>query len=178
MNEYKGSMKAAGRRFALIAARFNENHVGHLVSGARDFFLRHGVAEKDVDLLWVPGSFEIPYAANMAARTGKYHAVIGLGVIIRGATTHFELVAGEAARGLAAVSRETGVPAIFGVVTAETAEQAQERCGGKMGNKGWDAAQAAMEMADLAAVFGSEGNGAVPGPTARAGVSGTAGRVE
>ena len=178
MNEYKGSMKAAGRRFALIAARFNENHVGHLVSGARDFLLRHGVPEKDIDLIWVPGSFEIPFAAGMAARSGKVHAVIGLGVIIRGATAHFDLVAGEAARGLAHVSRETGVPAIFGVVTAETAEQAEERCGGKMGNKGWDAAQAAVEMADLIQTFGSEGNGSGPGVSARAGVAGTAGRVE
>ena len=175
MSEYKGSMKASGRRFALIAARFNENLVGHLVSGARDFLVRHGVPEKDIDLLWVPGSFEIPFAANMAARTGKYDAVIGLGVIIRGATTHFDLVAGEAARGLASVSRETGVPAIFGVVTAETVEQAQERCGGKMGNKGWDAAQAAVEMADLVAGFGGSGNGAGPGAAAR---TETAGRVE
>jgi 6,7-dimethyl-8-ribityllumazine synthase len=123
------------------------------VDGAVDCLGRLGADEEDVDIFWVPGSFEIPFAARAAARSGDYDAVIGLGVILRGATAHFDLIAREAAAGIAAVGRDTGVPAVFGVVTAETLEQAAERCGSKMGNRGWEAAQSAVEMVNLGQAF-------------------------
>ena len=153
MNEYKGSLDASGKRFAIVAARFNEAFVKNLVDGAVDCLNRLGAEEDDVDIYWVPGSFEIPQVARAAVSNGEYDAVIGLGVIIRGATAHFDLVAGEAASGIAAVGRDTGIPAIFGVVTTENLEQAQERCGSKMGNRGWEAAQSAVEMANLGQAF-------------------------
>jgi 6,7-dimethyl-8-ribityllumazine synthase len=153
MNEYKGSLDATGKRYAIVAARFNETYVQNLVDGAVDCLNRLGADEDDVDIYWVPGSFEIPFTARAAARSGDYDAVIGLGVIIRGATAHFDLIAREAAAGIAAVGRDTGVPAIFGVVTAENLEQAAERCGSKMGNKGWEAAQSAVEMVNLGQAF-------------------------
>jgi 6,7-dimethyl-8-ribityllumazine synthase len=159
MNEYRGSLDASGKRFAIVAARFNGSYVQSLVDGAVDCLNRLGAEERDVDLFWVPGSFEIPQAALAAARSGRYDAVVALGVVIRGATAHFDLVAGEAARGIAAVGRETGVPAAFGVVTAETLEQAAERCGSKMGNRGWDAAQSAVEMANLGEAFSGLASG-------------------
>lgn len=149
MNEYKGSLDASGKRFAVVAGRFNETFTRNLVNGAVDCLNRLGADEDAIDIFWVPGSFEVPHAAMSTARSGDYDAVIALGVVIRGATAHFDLVAGEAAHGIAAVSRETGIPAAFGIVTAETMEQAAERCGSKMGNRGWDAAQAAVEMANL-----------------------------
>jgi len=153
MNEYKGSLDASGKRFAIVAARFNETFTKQLVDGAVDCLGRLGADEEAIELFWVPGSFEVPQAAMSAARSDDYDAVIALGVIIRGATAHFDLVAGEAASGISAVSRETGIPATFGIVTAETMEQAAERCGSKMGNRGWDAAQAAVEMANLGEVL-------------------------
>jgi 6,7-dimethyl-8-ribityllumazine synthase len=153
MNEYKGSLDASGKRFAIVAGRFNETFTQKLVDGAIDCLSRLGAGEEDVELFWVPGSFEVPQATMSAARSGRYDAVISLGTVIRGATAHFELVAGEAARGIAAVSRETGIPAVFGIVSADTMEQAAERCGGKMGNRGWDAAEAAVEMANLGEAF-------------------------
>jgi len=153
MNEYKGSLDASGKRFAVVASRFNETFTQSLVHGAVDCLGRLGAEEEDVDLFWVPGSFELPQAVRSAAGTGRYDAVIALGVVIRGATPHFDLVAGEAARGLAAAARDGGIPVSFGVVTADTLEQAAERCGSKMGNKGWDAAQAAVEMANLGEAF-------------------------
>ena len=154
MNEYKGSLDASGKRFAIVAGRFNESFTTNLVNGAVDSLQRLGAEEEDVDLFWVPGSFEVPQVAGAAARTGLYDAVIALGVVIRGATPHFDLIAAEITKGIAAVSRETGVPTIFGVVTADTLEQAAERCGSKMGNRGWDAAQSAVEMANLGEAFG------------------------
>jgi 6,7-dimethyl-8-ribityllumazine synthase len=157
MNEYKGSLDASGKRFALVAARFNEALVQNLVEGSIDALGRLGAEENDVDLYWVPGSFEIPFTARAAARTGKYDAVIALGVVIRGDTPHFDLVAGEAARGIARVGQETGVPTVFGVVTADTAEQAAERCGGKRGNRGWDAVSSAVELVNLSEAFRETG---------------------
>jgi 6,7-dimethyl-8-ribityllumazine synthase len=153
MNEYKGSLDASGKRFAVVASRFNETFTQNLVHGAIDCLGRLGAEEEEVDLFWVPGSFELPQAARFAAGTGRYDAGIARGVVVRGATPHFDLIAGEAARGLAAAAREAGIPVSFGVVTADTLEQAAERCGSKMGNKGWDAAQSAVEMANLGEAF-------------------------
>lgn len=153
MNEYKGSLDASHKRFAIVSARFNESFTGMLVNGAVDCLSRLGATEEDVDVFWVPGSFEVPFAARQAAQTNDYDAVICLGVLIRGATAHFDLVAGEAARGIAAAGRDTGVPCIFGIVTADTLDQAAERCGTKMGNRGWEAAQNAVEMANLGEAF-------------------------
>jgi 6,7-dimethyl-8-ribityllumazine synthase len=154
MHEYKGSLDASGKRFAVVAARFNESLTSVLVDGAVDALARLGAEEDDVAVYWVPGSFEIPGTALAAARSGEYDAVITLGVLIRGATAHFDLVAAEAASGIAAVFRETGVPTVFGIVAAENLGQASERCGTKMGNRGWDAAQAAVEMVNLGEAFG------------------------
>lgn len=153
MNEYKGSLDASAKRFAIVVGRFNETFSRNLLSGATDCLNRLGANEEDVEVFWVPGSFEVPQTAMSAAKTGRYDAVICLGVVIRGATAHFDLIAAEAAGGISAVARETGVPVSFGIVTAENMEQAAERCGAKMGNKGWDAAQAAVEMANLQDAF-------------------------
>jgi 6,7-dimethyl-8-ribityllumazine synthase len=153
MNEYKGSLDASAKRFAIVAGRFNETFSQSLLSGATDCLNRLGANEEDVEVFWVPGSFEVPQAAMFAAKSGRYDAVICLGVVIRGATAHFDLIAAEAASGISAVTRETGVPTSFGVITTDTMEQAAERCGGKMGNKGWDAAQAAVEMTNLTEAF-------------------------
>ena len=154
MKEHKGSLIASGLRFAVITARFNESFTRELVTGAIEGLERLGARENDIEIFWVPGSFEVPHTARAAAESGHFDAVIGLGMLIRGATAHFDLVASEAARGLASVGQDTGVPTIFGIVTAETLEQAQERCGGKMGNRGWDAALAAVEMVNLGKAFG------------------------
>ncbi len=164
MNEYKGSLDASGKRFAVIAGRFNESFTGNLVNGAVDCLGRLGADEEEVDLYWVPGSFELAHAARGAATSGRYDAVIALGVLIRGSTPHFDLVAGETIRGLSAVGRDTGVPTMFGVVTADTLEQAAERCGSKMGNRGWDAASAAVEMVNLGEAFGGWGSPAAEEP--------------
>jgi 6,7-dimethyl-8-ribityllumazine synthase len=153
VKEYKGSLDASGKRFAVVAARFNEAFTKTLVEGAADALSRLGVADEDIEVFWVPGSFELPAAASGAAMTGRFDAVIALGVLIRGATAHFDLVASAAASGIETVSRETGLPVIFGVVTADTLDQARERSGSKHGNRGWDAAQAAVEMANLAEAF-------------------------
>ncbi len=149
MREVVGDFDARGRRFAVVASRFNEAVVRRLVEGALDCLRRHGVAEDDVEVAWVPGAFEIPLAARRLASSGGYDAVICLGAVIRGETPHFDHVAGQAAAGIARAAEETGVPVIFGVVTADTAEQADARAGGKHGNRGWDAAMAAMEMASV-----------------------------
>jgi 6,7-dimethyl-8-ribityllumazine synthase len=146
---FRGSFEARGRRFAIVASRFNEVVVNQLVTGATDCLARNGIGEDDVDLAWVPGAFELPLAARMLAESDRYDAVICLGAVIRGQTSHFEHVAGQAASGIQRVALDTGVPVIFGVLTTETFEQALERAGGKHGNKGWDAAMAAMEMAGL-----------------------------
>ena len=153
MNEYKGSLDGSGKRFALVASRFNESFVTHIVDGAVDCLQRLGAEEDDVDLYWVPGSFEVPQGARAAAMSGNYDAVIALGVLIRGSTPHFDLIAAEVTRALGAIGHDTGVPTIFGIVTADTMEQAAERCGAKMGNRGWTAAEAAVEMVNLGEAF-------------------------
>ncbi len=149
MRTFRGDFAARGRRFAVVAARFNEVVVGKLVEGALDCFSAHGIEEDDLDLAWVPGAFEVPLAARRLASSGAYDAVICLGAVIRGETSHYDFVAGEAARGIRKAAEESGVPVIFGILTTEDLEQALERAGGKHGNKGWDAAMAAMEMASL-----------------------------
>jgi 6,7-dimethyl-8-ribityllumazine synthase len=146
---YGGALSGAELRVAIVVARFNELISERLLAGARDALKRHGVPDQAVDVAWVPGSFEIPVVAKRLACSGRYDAVICLGAIIRGATAHFDHVAGQAAAGIAAVGRETGVPTIFGVLTTDTIEQAVERAGTKAGNKGFDAAVAAIEMANL-----------------------------
>jgi 6,7-dimethyl-8-ribityllumazine synthase len=146
---YEGSSAAPAGRFVIVASRFNQSVVDHLVEGANEGFKRNGVAEESIDLIWVPGSFEIPLVAKRLAASGKYLAVVCLGAVIRGDTDHYEYVAGEAARGIAQASMTTGVPVIFGILTCATEEQALDRAGGKEGNKGYDAALAAIEMANL-----------------------------
>jgi 6,7-dimethyl-8-ribityllumazine synthase len=148
-NHIEGNLSAAGKSFGVVASRFNDFIVRALLEGALDAVERHGGDRGSVDVVWVPGSYEIPLAAKQLALTGRYDAVICLGAVIRGATAHFEYVAGGAAGGISAVALETGVPVIFGVITTETIEQAIERAGTKLGNKGFEAATAAIEMADL-----------------------------
>jgi 6,7-dimethyl-8-ribityllumazine synthase len=145
----QGDLNAKGMKFGIIASRFNDFITARLVDGALDGLVRHGAAEADVDIVRVPGSFEIPLAAQRLARAKKYDAVICLGAVIRGATPHFEYVSAEVSKGVASVSLEAGVPVIFGVLTTDTIEQAIERAGTKSGNKGWDAACSAIEMASL-----------------------------
>ena len=149
MKTTEGTYAARGFRFALVVSRFNESITSRLLEGAIDCLVRHGVEEEDLHLVKVPGAFELPYAAKRVAASHSYDAVIALGAVIRGATPHFQYIAAEAARGIAAASLETGVPIIFGVITANTVEQARERAGGKGGNKGFDAALSAIEMASL-----------------------------
>jgi len=152
----EGRPRGAGRRFAIVVARFNDFVTSKLAAAARETLLEHGAAEADVDEIPVPGAFEIPLAARVAAESGRYAAVVCLGAVIRGGTPHFDYVAGECARGVSLVSRDTGVPAVFGVLTTDTVEQATERAGGALGNKGRDAALAALEMADLLAGLRAE----------------------
>jgi 6,7-dimethyl-8-ribityllumazine synthase len=149
MRELRGDFASRGRRFAIAASRFNELVVGKLVEGAVECLRAHGVAEDDLDVAWVPGAFELPLAARRLAATGTYDAVVCLGAVIRGETAHFDHVAGQAAAGIREAAEATRVPVIFGVLATDTLEQALDRAGGKHGNKGWDAAMAAMEMASL-----------------------------
>ncbi len=149
MNEMSGNFVDCKGRYAIVAGRFNHFITDKLVAGALDALVRHGIAESDVDCVWVPGAFEIPMVAGKLARSDRYAAVITLGAVIRGATPHFDYVAGECASGVAALSREADVPVIFGVLTTDTIEQAIERAGTKAGNKGADAALAALEMVSL-----------------------------
>ncbi len=149
MATYKGDFQARGRRFAIAAARFNEVVTSKLLEGALDCLRTHGVAEDDLDVVWVPGAFELPLVARKLANSGHYDAVICLGAVVRGETAHFEHVATQAAGGIRRAAEDTGLPVIFGVLTTETFEQAVDRAGGKHGNKGWDAAMAAMETASL-----------------------------
>jgi 6,7-dimethyl-8-ribityllumazine synthase len=146
---YQGTFATPSGRFALVAARFNQAIVDNLVSGATDGLLRHGVSDEAIDLVWVPGSFEIPLIAKQLAASGNYAAVICLGAVIRGETGHYDHVAGGAASGAVQAALATGVPVIFGVLTCETLEQAINRAGGKSGNKGFEAALAAIEMVNL-----------------------------
>ena len=148
-NIIEGYISGRGLKFGIVAARFNEFIVSKLVGGALDTLHRHETADGDIDVAWVPGAFEIPLAAKKMAESGKYNAVLCLGAVIRGSTTHYDYVCNEVSKGVAQVGLQTGVPTIFGVVTTENIEQAIERAGTKAGNKGADAAMAAMEMASL-----------------------------
>ncbi|TPF96981.1 6,7-dimethyl-8-ribityllumazine synthase [Bifidobacterium sp. UTCIF-39] len=156
MTVFEGSLVAktqpqSGKpvRIGIVVARFNEFITSKLLSGAQDGLLRHGVADSDIDVAWVPGSFEIPIAAKRMVNTGRYDAVICLGAIIRGSTSHYDLVCNETAKGIAQVSLNTDVPVLFGVITTENIEQAIERAGTKAGNKGFDCALGALEMIDV-----------------------------
>jgi 6,7-dimethyl-8-ribityllumazine synthase len=149
MTNYEGKLNGKGLRFALVVGRFNELISGRLYEGALDCLKRHDVDDADVDAAWVPGAFEMPLVARKLADSGRYDAVICLGAVIRGGTPHFDYVAGEAAKGIAKIGLDTGVPCVFGVLTTDTIEQAVERAGTKAGNKGWSAASTALEMANL-----------------------------
>ncbi len=149
MAEFSGMPTGEGRRFAVLASRFNETIVQKLVDGAMDALVRHGARSDDVDLVWVPGAWELPLAARRLLASERYDAIVALGAVIRGGTPHFEYVAGEASRGLAQAGADFELPIAFGVLTCDDMAQAEARAGGEHGNKGWDAALAAMEMADL-----------------------------
>ncbi len=151
MTVYEGSLSGAGLRVAIVAARFNDTIVNRLVEGANDGLRRHGVDPGSIDLVWTPGAFELPVVAARLAAGGGYDAVITLGAVIRGATGHYDFVAGQCAAGVARVSLDTGVPVVFGVLTTDTIEQAVERSGTKAGNKGFESAMTAIEMANLLA---------------------------
>jgi 6,7-dimethyl-8-ribityllumazine synthase len=146
---YEGKLLGEGLRFGIVASRFNEFITNKLLSGAMDALIRHGVSESDVEVAWVPGAFEIPIVAKQMATSGRYSAVICLGAVIRGATPHFDYIAAEVSKGVAHVGLDSGVPTMFGVLTADNIEQAIERAGTKAGNKGYDSAVGAIEMANL-----------------------------
>ena len=149
MAEFTGSPTGAGRRFAIVASRFNEAITIKLVEGATDALARHGAAPDDMDVIWVPGAWELPAAARRLLASERYDAIVAVGAVIRGETPHFDYVAGEASRGLAQASADFDRPIGFGLLTCDTTAQAEERAGGAHGNKGWDAALAALEMTDL-----------------------------
>jgi 6,7-dimethyl-8-ribityllumazine synthase len=149
MAEFSGSPTGQGRRFAVVASRFNETVTQKLVDGALDALVRHGAAADDVDVVWVPGAWELPGAVRRLLATDRYDALVALGAVVRGDTPHFDYVAGEASRGLADAGAAFETPIGFGLLTCDTMAQAEARAGGEHGNKGWDAALAALEMADL-----------------------------
>ena len=149
MAEVKGDLQGQGLRIGVVVSRFNEFITLQLLEGAMTGLMKHGVAAEDIVVMWVPGSMELPIVSKTLTQSGRYDAVICLGAVIRGETTHYELVAGQAACGIASAAMNTGVPIIFGVLTTENVDQAKDRAGGKMGNKGYDAALAAIEMARL-----------------------------
>ena len=149
MRTIEGNLVSKNIRVGIVAARFNEFITSKLLGGARDGLLRHDVRDEDIDLAWVPGAFEIPLIASKMAKSGKYDAVICLGAVMRGATSHYDYVCNEVSKGIATVSLESGIPVLFGVLTTENIEQAIERAGTKAGNKGADGAMSAMEMANL-----------------------------
>ena len=149
MAEFMGNPAGANRRVAIVASRFNETVTRALVDGALDALVKHGAAFDDIDVVWVPGAWELPLAVRHSMATGRYDAVVALGAVIRGDTPHFDYVAGEASRGLSEAARDSEIPLGFGLLTCDTMEQALARCGGEHGNKGWDAALAALEMADV-----------------------------
>lgn len=146
---YEGNLVSKGLKYGIVVGRFNEFITSKLLGGALDALKRHGVEDHEIEIAYVPGAFEIPFIARKMAETGKYDAIITLGAVIRGSTPHFDYVCNEAAKGIAAVGLQTGVPTIFGVLTTDSIEQAVERAGTKAGNKGWDAATSAIEMANL-----------------------------
>jgi 6,7-dimethyl-8-ribityllumazine synthase len=149
VNVVEGHPQGAGRRIAIVAARFNEVITRKLVDGALARLTALGVSDADIDVAWVPGAFEIPLVAQRFARSGRFHGVICLGAVIRGETAHFDLVANEAARGIAEVNRDTGIPIIFEVLAVENLAQAEDRAGGAHGNKGWEAADAVLSMVSV-----------------------------
>ncbi|MBC7671527.1 MAG: 6,7-dimethyl-8-ribityllumazine synthase [Polaromonas sp.] len=149
MAEFNGVPNGEGRRYAVLASRFNNTITSKLADGAMDALIRHGASSEDVDLVWVPGAWELPFAARRLAQTERYNAIVVVGAVIRGDTPHFDFVAGEASRGLADASSEYEIPIGFGLLTTDNMEQAEARAGGEFGNKGWDAAIAALEMSDL-----------------------------
>lgn len=149
MNVFEGKVVSEGMKVGIVAARFNEFIVSKLVAGAQDALVRHDVKEEDIDLAWVPGAFEIPLIASKIAKSGKYDAVIALGAVIRGSTTHYDYVCSEVSKGIANVSLNSDIPVMFGVITTENIEQAIERAGTKAGNKGYDCALGAIEMVNL-----------------------------
>ena len=155
MSEYfEGMLVGKGLKFGLVISRFNDFITKKLLEGAQDALLRHGVEEKNIDVAWVPGAFEIPPVAKKLVQTQKYDAIICLGAVIRGGTPHFEYIAAEVTKGVAMVALDTGIPVIYGVITADTLEQAIERAGTKEGNEGFKAAMSAIEMANLAKSIG------------------------
>ncbi len=147
--ELKGDLNGRGLRVGIVVSQFNEYVTAKLLQGAREALQRHGVQEEETTVVWVPGSLELSQAAQRMARTGRWDALIALGAVVRGETAHFDYVAAESARGIAAVARETGVPVAFGVLTTNTVEQATDRAGGRLGNRGYDAAVTALHMANL-----------------------------
>lgn len=149
MNVFEGKVVSEGMKVGIVAARFNEFIVSKLVAGAQDALVRHDVKEEDIDLAWVPGAFEIPLIASKMAKSGKYDAVIALGAVIRGSTTHYDYVCSEVSKGIANVPLNSDIPVMFGVITTENIEQAIERAGTKAGNKGYDCALGAIEMVNL-----------------------------
>lgn len=151
---YEGKLDATGKKFAIVVSRFNEFISTKLLDGAIDCLTRHGAEDKNLCVAWVPGSFEIPGIAAQLAKSKKYDAVICLGAVIRGATPHFDYIAAEVSKGIAQINLATGIPTIFGVLTTDTIEQAIERAGTKVGNKGWDAALSAIEMVQLQSQIG------------------------
>ena len=156
MKTFEGKMVAKGIRVGIVVARFNEFITSKLLGGAMDALVRHDINEDDVDVAWVPGAFEIPLIAKKMAKSGKYDAVIALGAVIRGSTSHYDYVCNEVSKGVAAASLDSGVPVMFGVVTTENIEQAIERAGTKAGNKGYDCALGAIEMVNLIREMGAD----------------------
>lgn len=153
MKVYEGHLVSQGLKYGIVAGRFNEFITSKLLGGALDALKRHGVQEHEIEVAWVPGAFEIPLIAQKMAESKRYDAVITLGAVIRGSTPHFDYVCSEVAKGVAAINLKTGVPTVFGVLTTDSIEQAVERAGTKAGNKGWEAAATAIEMANLAQQF-------------------------
>ena len=149
MRVLEGNVVASGIKIGIVAARFNEFIVSKLIGGAQDACIRHGVADDDIDLAWVPGAFEVPMVAKKMAESGRYDAVLCLGAVIKGSTSHYDYVCAEVSKGVAMVALETGVPTLFGVLTTDNIEQAIERAGTKAGNKGYDVACSAIEMVNL-----------------------------
>lgn len=153
VNKFEGLLTVTNEKFCIVISRFNEFIGGKLLSGAIDELKRHGVNEENIDVVWCPGAFEIPLVAKKCAKTGTYSAIITLGAVIKGSTSHYDYVCAEVSKGVASVSLETGIPVIFGVLTTDNIEQAIERAGTKAGNKGSDAAKTAIEMANLMNMF-------------------------
>lgn len=157
MAEFEGTSTAVGRRFAVVGSRFNTHVTQALVDGALECLVTHGAKADDIDVVWVPGAWELPPAISRLLQTERYDAIVACGAVIRGETPHFDFVAGEASRGLAALQGEFGVPIGFALLTTDTLEQALQRVGGTHGNKGWDSALAAMQMADLFGMLDADG---------------------